>query len=64
MASFANAAYQKLPWDQFIRRFKEVSKGTIFEPIARIVEMPATDRNITRAAILENLIKNTQKRIL
>ena len=55
LASFANADYQKLPWDQFIRRFKKVSKGTIFEPIARIVEMPATDRNITRAAIEKTL---------
>ena len=55
LASFAHADYQKLPWDQFIRRFKKVSKGTIFEPIARIVEMPATDRNITRAAIEKTL---------
>ena len=51
LVSFANASYQNLTWNQFIRRFKKVSKGTIFEPIARIVEMPATDRNITRTAI-------------
>ena len=56
-ASFANADYQKLPGDQFIRRFKKVSKGTIFEPIARIAEMPATDRNITRTTIEETLSK-------
>ena len=55
LASFANADYQKLPWDQLIRRFKEVSKGTIFEPIARIAEMPATDRNIARAVIEKTL---------
>ena len=52
---FAHANYQQLTWDQFIKRFKKVSKGTLFEPIARIAEMPATDRNIVRAAIEKTL---------
>lgn len=59
-ASFANADYQKLPWNQFIRRFKEVSKGTIFEPIARILEQPTIDRNTARTAIENTLFKYTK----
>ena len=59
-ASFAHADYQKLPWDQFIRRFKNVSKGTIFEPIARIVEQPTIDRNTARTAIENTFSKYTQ----
>ena len=59
-ASFANADYQKLPWDQFIRRFKKVSRGTIFEPIARIVEQPTIDRNIARTAIENTLSEYTK----
>ena len=54
-ASFANADYQKLPWGQFIQRFKKVSKGTIFEPIAHIAEMPPTDRNTARRTIEKTL---------
>ena len=56
-ASFANADYQKLQWDQFIRRFKKVSKGTLFEPIARIAEMPTTDKKRARTAIENTLSK-------
>ena len=55
LASFAHADYQKLPWNQFIRRFKKVSNGTIFEPLAHAAEMPATDRNIARRAIEKTL---------
>ena len=51
LVNFANAPYQNLTWNQFIRRFKKVSRGTIFEPIARIVEQPTIDRNIARTAI-------------
>ena len=59
-ASFANADYQKLPWDQFIRGFKKVSRGTIFEPIARIVEQPTIDRNIARTVIENTLSEYTK----
>ena len=51
LVSFANADYQKLTWDQFIRRFKKISKGTIFEPIARTVEKHTTNKNTARRAI-------------
>ena len=51
LVSFANAPYQKLTWDQFIGRFKEVTKGTIFEEIVHAAEMPTTSKNTARAAI-------------
>ena len=51
LASFANAPYQNLTWDQFIERFREVSQGTTYEPLARITEMPITDSNTARRAI-------------
>ena len=38
LVSFANAPHQDLTWDQFIGRFKKVSKGTIFEVPAHISE--------------------------
>ena len=49
--SFANASYRNLTWEQFIEKFKKVSKGTLLESIARIAEMPTTDRNRARRAI-------------
>ncbi len=55
--SFANANYQHLTWNQLIERLKKVSKGTFFEPIARIAEMPTTDKNRARAAIENTLSK-------
>ena len=52
LISFANAPYQKLTWDQFIVRFKEVSKGTTLEIIARTIEEQLTrDKNTARTAI-------------
>ena len=51
LASFANAPYQNLTWNQFIERFREVSQGTIYEPLACITEMPITNRNTARRAI-------------
>ena len=59
-ASFANADYQKLSWDQFIRRFKKVSRGTIFEPLVRVAELPTTNRNTARIAI-ENTLSEYAK---
>ena len=59
-ASFANADYQKLSWGQLIERFKKVSKGTLFEPIARIAEMPTTDKKKARTAIENTLSKYTK----
>ena len=50
LASFANAPYQDLTWDQFIERFREVSQGTTYEQLAHIAEMPM-NRNTTRRAI-------------
>ena len=57
LVSFANAPPQKLTPDQFMRRFKEVSKGTFFESIARIADIPATDRNRIRTTIEKALSK-------
>ena len=51
LVSFANAPYQNLTWDQFIGRFKEVSKGTTLEIIAPKVEVPTTNKNTARRAI-------------
>ena len=51
LISFANAPYQKLTWDQFIVRFKEVSKGTTLEIIARTVEQRTRDKNTARTTI-------------
>ena len=51
LINFANAPYQKLTWDQFIVRFKEVSKGTTLETIARTVEQPTRDKNTARTTI-------------
>ena len=58
--SFANSPYEKLSWSQLIERFEKVSKGTIFEPIARIAEMPTTDRKRARTAI-ENTLSQYAK---
>ena len=55
LVSFANAPYQKLTWDQFIGRFKEVTKGTIFEEIVHAAEMPTTSKNTARRTIEEFL---------
>ena len=55
--SFANANYQSLTWNQFIERFKKVSKGTFFEPISHIAEMPTTDKQKARIAIEAALSK-------
>ena len=57
LVSFANASHQDRPWDQFIERFQKVSKGTLFEPLARIVEQPTINRNKTRTAIENALAK-------
>ena len=51
LVKFANAPYQNLTWDQFIERFKEVSRGTIFEEIVHVAEMPTTSKNTVRTAI-------------
>ena len=51
LVSFANASHRDLTWDQFIERFQEVSKGTLFEPLARIVEQPIVDKNRVKTAI-------------
>ena len=61
LAGFAHANHQNLTWNQFIERFKKVSKGTIFEPIARIAEKPATDRDRARAAIEKTLSEYAKK---
>ena len=55
LVSFANADYQKLTWDQFIRKFKKISRETIFESVPAIVEMPTTSKNTARTAI-ENVL--------
>ena len=55
--SFANSPYEKLSWSQLIERFKKVSKGTLFEPIARIAEMPTIDKKRARTAIENTLSK-------
>ena len=57
LVGFANAPYQDLRWDQFMERFKTVSKGTIFENVFSIFEMFKTDRNIARTAIEKVLSK-------
>ena len=51
LVSFANSSYQNLTWNQFIERFKEVSRGTTFERIIPVVEQPTTNKNISRTAI-------------
>ena len=51
LVSFANAPYQNLTWNQFIGRFKEVSKGTTLEIITPKVEVLTTNKNTARAAI-------------
>ena len=52
LAGFAaKAPYPELTWDQFIGRFKEVSKGTIFEVPAHINKHLTTNKNKTRTAI-------------
>ena len=53
----ANAPYQSLTWDQFMKRFKKVSKGTIFEKIIPIVKNPTTNKNTVRTAIEQGLSK-------
>ena len=55
LVSFANSPYQKLPWNKFIRRFKEVSRGTFLENIFRMVEPSTRDRNRVRTAIEQGL---------
>ena len=55
--SFANANHQHLTWNQLIERLKKVSKGTFFEPIAGIAEMPTMDKNRARTAIENALSK-------
>ena len=55
LVSFANAPYQNLTWNQFIERFKEVSRGTTFERIIPLVEQPTTNKNISRTAIEKGL---------
>ena len=57
LVSFANAPHQDLTWDQFIGRFKKVSKGTIFEVPAHISEHLTTNKNKTRTAIEKALSK-------
>ena len=61
LVSFANAPYQNLTCDQFIERFKEASKGTPLEEIARIVEQPTIDKNRARTFIEEALSKYVKK---
>ena len=51
LVSFANADYQKLPWDQFIQRFKNVSRGTFLEIFTNITQTTTINRNTARAAI-------------
>ena len=51
LVRFANAPYQNLTYDQFIERFKGVSRGTTFERIIPVVEQPTTNKNIIRTAI-------------
>ncbi len=51
LVSFANAPYHDLTWDQFIKRFKKVSRGNTFERITRVVEQPSTNKKISRTAI-------------
>ena len=55
LVRFANAPYQDLTWNQFIERFKEVSKGTTFERIIPVVEQPTTNKNRSRTAIEKGL---------
>ena len=55
LVSFANAPYQDLAWDQFIERFKEISKGTTLEIIAPVTETPTTNKNTVRRALEEAL---------
>ena len=57
LASFAHADHQHLTWNQFIERFKKVSKGTIFESILPMAETLKANRNTVRAAIEELLSK-------
>ena len=53
----ANAPYQSLTRDQFMERFKKVSKGTTFEKIIPIVENPTTNKNTVRTTIEQGLSK-------
>ena len=57
LVSFANAPHQDLTWNQFIERFKKVSKGTIFEVPAHINKHLTTNKNKTRTAIEKALSK-------
>ena len=53
LVRFANAPYQDLTWNQFIERFKKVSKGTVFDvfsPVERI-----RNKNKVRAVIEKGL---------
>jgi hypothetical protein len=51
LASFANAPYQDLTWNQFIERFKTVSRGTIFENVLPIAKTLKANKNTVRTAI-------------
>ena len=55
LVSFANAPYQNLRWDQFIGKFKKVSKGTVLEVFAHILEKPIRNKNKVRAVIEKGL---------
>ena len=55
LVSFANSCYQNLTWNQFIQRFKKVSRGTTFERIIPVVEKSTTSKNTVRTAIEQGL---------
>ena len=55
LVRFANAPYQDLTWEKFIGRFKKVSKGTVFEVFAHILEKPIRNKNKVRAVIEKGL---------
>ena len=55
LVRFANAPYQDLTWNQFIERFKKVSKGTVFDVFSHILENPIRNKNKVRAVIEKGL---------
>ena len=55
LIQFAKSPYQNLTWNQFMRRFKEIATGTVFEIIVPMAEDPTTNKNKVRAAIEKTL---------
>ena len=50
LGNFGNAPHQNLTWDQFFRKFKEISRESVFEELIPVIEHQP-DKNKARTAI-------------